>query len=57
MKEILKFYRQVEEADINAKDSHGYTALHTAASSGNDELIGVLLDVPGIDVNARNEVH
>jgi len=40
-------------ADINAKDSEGWTPLHNAARSGNVEIIKALLD-RGAAVNAKN---
>jgi len=40
-------------ADINAKDKMGFTALHLAIKSKNEELANKLLDTEGIDVNVK----
>jgi hypothetical protein len=40
-------------ADVNAKDIHGYTPLHGAASVGNNEIINLLV-AKGADIHARS---
>ena len=42
-------------ADVNAKDENDMTALHWAASGGNEELVELLIS-KGADVNAKEEV-
>jgi len=42
-----------EGADVNAKDTYGFTALMTAAQKGHTEIVKLLLE-KGADVNARN---
>ena len=43
-----------EGVDINAKDEHGETALHEAASMGDLDLVSVLISA-GADVNVQDE--
>ncbi|KAG8193862.1 hypothetical protein JTE90_011422 [Oedothorax gibbosus] len=42
---------------VNAKTTHGDTALHLAASKGYLEVVEVLLSVPGILVNEKNDSY
>ena len=42
------------QADVNAKDDYGSTALHRESEKGDVEKVGSLLRQPGIDVNVRN---
>jgi len=39
--------------DVNKQDIDGYTALHHAAKRSHAEIMRALLDVRGINVNAR----
>lgn len=41
--------------DVNSKDSGDYTALMGASREGHDEIVQLLLSVPGIDVNIKDE--
>lgn len=41
--------------DVNAHGVAGQTALHAAASKGNNEIVTLLLD-RGADVNAKDEI-
>ena len=41
-------------ADINLKNSDGWTALHYAAANGQDNIAKFLID-HGVDLNATNE--
>lgn len=41
--------------ELNAKENHeGETALHLAVEGDNTELLRLLLDAPGLDVNVKN---
>jgi ankyrin repeat protein len=40
---------------INLADEDGDTPLHSASASGHDTVVGLLLAVPGVLVNAVNE--
>ena len=42
------------QPDVNAADKFLWTPLHCAAKHGTLEVVDLLLDVPGIAVNARN---
>ena len=49
---ILLQHRQ--KIDVNKLDNDtGYTPLHTACQNGFDKIVVKLLDVEGIDINAR----
>lgn len=56
-----KGYQDVAEfllqngADPNIKDNRNDTPLHRLASQGRSELMKLVLDQPGIDVNAQNK--
>ena len=47
---LLKKYK----ADVNCRDNNGEAALHFAASWGRSDVVKILLQVPGIDVNVRD---
>ena len=51
VKKLLK-----EGADVNAKNSDGYTALILASSNGRTEIVAMLLDA-GANVNARTNTN
>ena len=51
VKNLLK-----EGADVNAKNSDGYTALILASSNGRTEIVAMLLDA-GANVNAKDEYN
>jgi hypothetical protein len=51
VKKLLK-----EGADVNAKNSYGYTALILASSNGRTEIVAMLLDA-GANVNARTNTN
>lgn len=40
----MRFLVEVVDADVNARDTDGYTALHYAAARGDDEMIQYLVD-------------
>ncbi|KAI9340157.1 ankyrin repeat-containing domain protein [Zopfochytrium polystomum] len=40
-------------ANVNHSDHHGWTALHSSVSSGNEEIAWLLINA-GADVNARS---
>lgn len=45
-----------KKADVNiAESTQGYTPLIYAAGRGHEKIVELLLDTPGIDVNARDE--
>jgi ankyrin repeat protein len=48
----MKCFLQCKNLNINVQDNSGYTALHNAARFGYHLLVPLLLDYPGIDVNA-----
>lgn len=50
--EVIK--KLLHKVDINAQDNEGYTALMTAAMYGKDDIVELLLTVPGIDLNVQN---
>jgi len=54
VKEIIHFY-QVNKMDINEQDKNGYTPLHVAASNCDDQILVLLLNYDGINVNIVNE--
>jgi ankyrin repeat protein len=45
--------------DINAVDGDGDTAIHIAATKGHEDVVRVLLDVPGVDptIISRTDGH
>jgi len=53
MLEAVKFLVEVAHADVNAQDAEGNTALHNAASRGDNEMINYLVS-KGADVKAVN---
>jgi hypothetical protein len=48
-RELLK-----QKVDVNIADEEGYTALMNAFIHGYEDIVRMLLDVPGIDVMAKN---
>ena len=50
VKRLLK-----EGADVNAKNSEGYTALSLASDNGHTEIVKMLLATKGIKVNAKDK--
>lgn len=55
VRELLRFYAATK-ADINIKDKTGCTALHVAAMSAcDDQILMLLLNYDGIDVNTPND--
>lgn len=55
VRELLRFYAATK-ADINIKDKTGCTALHVAAMSAcEDQILMLLLNYDGIDVNTPND--
>lgn len=55
--EIKKIITQAKDLNINMKDDHGYTPLHSACclfSDHDDEILVFLLNQKGIDVNIKN---
>ncbi|EAL68440.1 ankyrin repeat-containing protein [Dictyostelium discoideum AX4] len=54
VREILFFY-QSNKMDINDQDKSGYTPLHVAASHCDDQILMLLLNYEGINVNITNE--
>ncbi|KAF2070487.1 hypothetical protein CYY_008198 [Polysphondylium violaceum] len=54
VKEIIHFY-QTNKMDINEQDKNGYTPLHVAASNCDDQILVLLLNYDGINVNITNE--
>ena len=57
VKEIVKFYEDNEELNANFPDPQGYTALHLAAMNSGEEMLTLVLRLPSVDVNARNQVQ
>eukprot|EP01133_Synstelium_polycarpum_P012204 gene12204-14286_t len=56
VKEILYFYQTNKmEKDINQQDKNGYTPLHVAASNCDDQILMLLLNFEGINVNLTND--
>ena len=54
-REAVKKYIE-DGADVNAKNSDGYTALYLASSNGRTEIVAMLLDA-GANVNARTNTN
>jgi hypothetical protein len=53
VRELLDFYKQTK-SDINQQDKTGCSALHLAASYCDDQILMILLNYDGIDVNLAN---
>lgn len=53
VRELLDFYKQTK-SDINQQDKTGCSALHLAASYCDDQILMILLNYDGIDVNLPN---
>jgi hypothetical protein len=53
VRDLLEFYKQTK-SDINQQDKTGCSALHLAASYCDDQILMILLNYDGIDVNLAN---
>ncbi|THW86472.1 hypothetical protein D6D18_07519, partial [Aureobasidium pullulans] len=53
---ILDHFLHKRDADVNAKDEDGRTALYWASELGHNKIVQLLLD-GGADVNAQSEDH
>lgn len=53
VRDLLEFYKQTK-SDINQQDKTGCSALHLAASYCDDQILMILLNFDGIDVNLAN---
>eukprot|EP00026_Physarum_polycephalum_P002606 Phypoly_transcript_02613.p1 GENE.Phypoly_transcript_02613~~Phypoly_transcript_02613.p1 ORF type:complete len:724 (+),score=92.05 Phypoly_transcript_02613:248-2419(+) len=53
VRDLLEFYKQTR-SDINQQDKTGCSALHLAASYCDDQILMILLNYDGIDVNLPN---
>ena len=54
---ILKFFVNEKNADVNAEDINGFTPLHVACQHKNKEAVQFLVETNGIKLNARNKAN
>lgn len=54
LKAIQKIFTQ-GDVDVNAKGFRGQTVLHNAATTGDDEIVALLLAHPSIDINIHDD--
>ena len=50
-----RFLLNRSEADVNARDSWGTTALHWAANGGSESIVKLLLSTQKVDVEAQDK--
>jgi ankyrin repeat protein len=51
---VVKLLLEMGQADVNAKDSNGYTTLLIAAKRGQEATAKLLLETGQADVNAKD---